>query len=184
MDREKRKKLISSMLLYCLAGDLAIRLNYGGILISRIESYLIDEVVMKDPNHSYLASIMAALDNTIDSCIQTRKEALQPLDEEKLKNVILSRVFPVDRTWAEEEALKSLNALGDLSGIRLARSYYYASIDASSQSGKNPIAYSDAIKNMDKAMQYIVNISERYELAGFGGNEWRENITTSKTEAS
>ena len=179
MDREKRKNLIGSMLLYCLAGDLAIRINYGGILISRIESYLIEEVVLKDPNHSFLTSIMAAVDQIIDAGIATRKDLTLPLDSRILKEMIVARVFPIDRTWAEEESLKSLNALGDLSGIRISRTHYYASLDSFAQSGKNSQSYAEAIKSMDRAMQNIVDICDRYDLSSFGGNEWRENITVS-----
>jgi hypothetical protein len=180
MDREKRKKLIGSMLLYCLAGDLAIRINYGGILISRIENYLIEEVVLKDPNHSYLTSIMAVVDKVLDAAIATRTDTLLPLDERKLNDLILTRVFPIDPTWAESESLKSFNSLGDLSGIRTARNHYYKSLDSFSQSSKNPQAYADSIKYMDRSMQLVVDICDRYDLAGFGGNEWRENIGVSK----
>jgi len=183
MDREKRKNLIGSMLLYCLAGDLAIRINYGGILISRIENYLIEEVVLKDPNHSYLTTILAVVDKVVDASIATRRDITSQFDSEKLQKVIVSRVFPVDPTWVETEALKSLYSLGDLSGIRLARNYYYAALDAFPKSAKDSSAYSDAIKNMDRAMQNVVDICDRYDLAGFGGNEWRENITTSIQEA-
>ena len=183
MDRDKRKKLISSILLYCLAGDLAIRINYGGILISRIENYLIEEIVLKDPNHSYLTSIMSVVDKIIDDALATRKEVTTPLDETTLRNLVIDRVFPVDHTWAESEALKGFNSLGDLAGIRLARNYYYASIDAFTQSGKTASAYSDSVKNMDRAMQNVVDICDRYDLAAFGGNEWRENITSSPKEA-
>lgn len=179
MDSEKRKNLIGSMLLYCLAGDLAIRINYVGILISRIENYLIEEVVLKDPNHSFLTSIMAAVDQIIDAGIATRKDLTLPLDSRILKEMIVARVFPIDRTWAEEESLKSLNALGDLAGIRISRTHYYASLDSFAQSGKNAQAYAEAIKSMDKSMQNVVDICDRYDLAGFGGNEWRENITVS-----
>jgi hypothetical protein len=183
MDREKRKKLISSMLLYCLAGDLAIRINYGGILISRIENYLIEEVVLKDPNHSYLASIIATVDQIIDAAILTRTDITLPLDSQKLNDLLVTRVFPIDPTWAETESLKSLNAIGDLSSIRIARTHYYAALDSFAQSGKNAVEYSGAIKSMDRAMQNIVNICDRYDLAGFGGNEWRENIPVTPKEA-
>lgn len=183
MDRDKRKKLISSMLLYCLAGDLSIRINYGGILISRIESYLIEEVILKDPNHSYLASIISNLDTVIDAALSTRKDLTLPLDTEKLKNLVIPRVFPIDPSWAETEAMKGITAIGDLSSIRLSRNHYYASLDSFSQSGKNAMAYSDAIKSMDRAMKNIVDICDRNDLAAFGGNEWRENITVSKETA-
>lgn len=179
MDREKRKNLIGSMLLYCLAGDLAIRINYGGILISRIENYLIEEVVLKDPNHSYLTSIMATVDQIIDACIATRKDITLPLDIRNLKEVVAERIFPIDPTWAETESIKSLNTLGDLASIRIARIHYYASVDSFAQSSKTAPAYSESIKSMDQAMQNVVDICDRYDLAGFGGNEWRENITIS-----
>lgn len=179
MDREKRKNLIGSMLLYCLAGDLAIRINYGGILISRIENYLIEEVVLKDPNHSFLTSIMAAVDMIIDSAISTLRDVDSSLDKQVLKDMIVTRVFPIDPSWAETESLKGLNALGDLSSIRIARNHYYASLDSFAQSSKNASAYSESIKSMDRAMQNIVDICDRYDLAGFGGNEWRSNITVS-----
>lgn len=179
MDREKRKNLIGSMLLYCLAGDLAIRINYGGILISRIENYLIEEVVLKDPNHSYLTSIMATVDQIIDACIATRKDITLPLDIRNLKEVVAERIFPIDPTWAETESIKSLNTLGDLASIRIARIHYYASVDSFAQSSKTVPAYSESIKSMDQAMQNVVDICDRYDLAGFGGNEWRENITIS-----
>jgi len=178
MDREKRKNLIGSMLLYCLAGDLAIRANYGGILISRIENYLVEEVVLKDPNHSYLTSIVVMVDTIIEAAL-IGKDAKNP---EQLKEFVATYAFPIDPTWAEAEAMKSLAAISDLSGIRLSRKYYYDSLDASTQSGKDAMKYSEAIKNMDRAMQYIVDICDRYDLAGFGGNEWRENITSSNKE--
>jgi len=180
MDHKSRRNLISSMLLYCLAGDLSIRVNYGGILISRVESYIIEEVILKDPNHSYLTSIMANVEKVIDAALATRKDATTGLDSSKLKDLVIERVFPIDQTWAEAESLKSLTGLGDLAGIRIARDYYYAAIDAFAQSGKSALSYSDSVKNMDRAMQNVVDICDRYDLAAFGGNEWRENITTSK----
>jgi hypothetical protein len=180
MDRDKRKRLISSMLLYCLAGDLAIRINYCGILISRVENYLIEEIILKDPNHSYLTSIMVNLDAVIESALSTRKDLTLPLDNEKLKTLVIPRMFPIDPTWAENEAMKGIAAIGDLSSIRLSRNHYYASLDSFAQSSKNAIAYSEAIKSMDRAMQNIVDICDRNDLAAFGGNEWRENITVSK----
>jgi len=182
MDRDKRKKLISSILLYCLAGDLSIRINYGGILISRIENYLIEEVVLKDPNHSYLTSIIAEVDVIIEAALSTRKDVTLPLDVERLNTMVITRVFPIDHSWAESESIKGLTSIGDLSRIRIARTHYYASLDSFAQSGKNPTAYAESIKSMDRAMQNIVDICDRYDLAAFGGNEWRENITVSKTE--
>jgi len=179
MDRNKRQNLIGSMLLYCLAGDLAIRINYGGILISRIENYLIEEVILKDPNHSFLTSIMATVDKIIDAAILTRKDITLPLDIRNLQEIIAAKVFPIDQTWVKEESMKSFAALGDLTGIRIARTHYYASLDSFALSGKSAPSYSEAIKSMDRAMQNIVDICDRYDLAGFGGNEWRENITVS-----
>jgi hypothetical protein len=182
MDREKRKNLIGSMLLYCLAGDLAIRINYGGILISRIEDYIIEEVVLKDPNHSYLTSIIVEVDAIIEAAIQSRKDITLPLDVERLNTLILERVFPIDQSWAETESRRGLTSIGDLSRIRMARTDYYASLDAFAQSSKNPSAYAESLKSMDRSMQSVVNICYHYDLATFGGNEWRENIVTSKEE--
>ena len=178
MDREKRKNLIGSMLLYCLAGDLAIRINYGGILISRIENYLVEEVVLQDPNHSYLTSIMAGVDLIIDAAMIGKSS--EYLETDQFKTAVADHMFPIDKSWAEEEAMKSLASIADLSGIRLARKYYYDSLDASTQTGKDALKYSESIKSMDRAMQYIVDICDRYDLAGFGGNEWRENIVSTK----
>lgn len=183
MDREKRRKLISSMLLYCLAGDLAIRINYGGILISRVENYLINEVVLKDKNHSYLAAIMTSVDNVIDGAIATRKDIDSPLDTQVLKNLVVTRTFPIDRSWAEEESRKGIVSIGDLSKIRMARLNYYAAVDAFAQSGKAATAYADSVKRMDAAMQTVVDVCDEYDLSDFGGNEWRANITVSKGEA-
>jgi len=182
MNSEKKKNLIGSMLLYCLAGDLAIRINYGGILISRIENYLIEEVVLKDPNHSFLTSIMSSVDQIIDSGLSTRKDLTLPLDIRNLKEIVATKTFPIDPTWAESESLKSFNTLGDLAGIRIARTHYYTSLDSFAQSSKNAQSYADAIKSMDRAMQNIVDICDRYDLSSFGGNEWRNNITTSPKE--
>jgi hypothetical protein len=181
MDRKKRQNLIGSMLLYCLAGDLAIRINYGGILISRIENYLIEEVVLKDPNHSFLTSIIAAVDQIIDAAIMARKDITLPLDIRNLKEMVATKTFPIDPSWAKEESLKSFETLGDLAGIRIARNHYYTSLDSFAQSGKNAMEYANAIKSMDRAMQNIVDICDRHDLAGFGGNEWRENITITQT---
>lgn len=180
MDKEKRKNLIGSMLLYCLAGDLAIRINYGGILISRIENYLIEEVVLKDANHSYLTNIISSIDSVITAALLTRKDELLPLDDNKLRELVITRTFPIDASWLSEESRKGVIAIGDLSDIRTARSHYYSALDSYSQSGKNSSEYSASIKSMDRAMQIIVNICERYDLFSFGGNEWRANITTTK----
>ena len=180
MDQLARKNLISSMLLYCLAGDLGIRINYCGILISRIESYLIEEVVLKDPNHSYLTSIMATIDTLVESSLLKKSEMTGGYDFQQIQKITADRIFPIDRTWAEDESMKSLNSLGDLAGIRIARSYYYTSVEHSSQIGKNPASVSEAIKFMDRALQNIVDICDNNNLADFGGNDWRENITASK----
>ncbi len=171
------------MLLYCLAGDLGTRVNYGGVLISRVEEYIINEVVLKDPNHSFLVKILTSVDKIVESVLigKTRNQ-FSPQDIADIKKIIVEKTFPIDPTWATEEALAGISSLGDLSDIRIARSYFYAASDNYPTSNLSSTAASEAIKNMDRAMQKVVDICDHHNLVEFGADEWRENVIENKPE--
>ncbi|MCK9591466.1 MAG: hypothetical protein M0Q91_05585 [Methanoregula sp.] len=182
MDADKKKKFISAMLLYCLAGDLGVRINYGGILISRVEDYLINEVVLKDPEHSYLVRILAAVDKTVESALITKSKVLSPEDLSEIKKIVVEKTFPIDESWTTKDALGGITSLGDLSDTRIARSYFYSASDHYPASAQSATAAAEAIKNMDRAMQKIVDICDHYDLIEFGADEWRENVVGNKRE--
>lgn len=185
MDQVRKKKFISAMLLYCLSGDLAIRINYGGILISRVEDYLINEVVLKHANHAYLFRILTAVDNIVMNSLVTKLQntaSIQDLDD--IKKVIIEQVFPIDQSWATDTALEGIESLGDLGEIRLARFHFYTAADYYPASGTSTAALSETIKSMDRALQKVLDICDHYELAEFGAEEWRENVTVHKVEAT
>ena len=183
MDIEKKKKFISAMLLHCLAGDLGIRINYGGILISRVEKYLITEKVLKDPNHSYLVKILTTVDKIVESSLITKAgNEIGPSDLADIKNIIVEKAFTIDATWAEKSALDGIQSLGDLSDIRIARNYFFTACDHYPASSQSAASAANAIKYMDRAMQKVVDICDDYDLVEFGIEEWRENVTTIKTE--
>jgi hypothetical protein len=180
MDIERKKKFISAMLLYCLSGDIAARINYGGILISRIEDYLVNDVVLVDPNHSYLVRILTSVDKVVESALIIKQKNLASNDLSELKRLVIEKTFQIDEAWSEKNALAGIVSLGDLSDIRIARSYFYAAAEHFPSSNQSASAASEAIKNMDRAMQKIMDICDHYNLIEFEANEWRENITTHK----
>ena len=182
MDIEKKKKFISAMLLYCLAGDLGVRINYGGILISRVEDYLINEVVLKDPEHSYLVRILTAVDKTVESALMTKSKTLSPNDLSDIKNIIVEKMFTIDESWTTKEALAGIVSLGDLSDTRIARTYFYASSSHYPASAQSATAAAEAITNMDRALQKIVDICDHYNLIEFGADEWRKNVVGNRKE--
>jgi len=183
MDTDKKKKFISAMLLYCLSGDLPIRINYGGILISRIEDYLVNEVILKDANHSYLFRILTAVDKIVGSSLITKMgTALSSNDIAEIKKIIIEKTFIIDPSWTTDEALAGIGSLGDLGDIRIARFHYYTATDHYPSSGVSANALSESIKSMDRSLQKIVDICDRYNLTEFGADEWRENVTANKPE--
>lgn len=182
MDTDKKKKFISAMLLYCLAGDLGVRINYGGILISRVEDYLINEVVLKDPGHSYLVRILTAVDKTVESALITKGTMLTQNDLSEIKKIVVEKTFPIDESWTTKEALEGIISLGDLADTRLARSYFYSASDHYPASSLRVESAAEAIKSMDRAMQKIVDICDHYDLIEFGADEWRENVVGTKKE--
>jgi len=185
MDQSKKKKFISAMLLYCLSGDLAIRINYGGILVSRVEEYLVNEVILKDAHHSYLFRILTAVDTIVMSSLVTRiQNNLSSQDLDTIKNIIVEKTFPIDRSFATDEALAGIESLGDLGDIRLARYHLYRAADHYPASGTSAAALSETIKSMDRALQKVVDICDHYDLVEFGADEWRENVTAHKEEAT
>lgn len=182
MDTDKKKKFISAMLLYCLAGDLGVRINYGGILISRVEDYLINEVVLKDPGHSYLVRILTAVDKTVESALISKGKALSPDDLSDIKKIVVDKMFPIDESWTTKEALAGITSLGDLSDARIARSYFYASSTHYPASTQSATSAAEAIMNMDRALQKIVDICDHYNLIEFGADEWRKNVVGNRKE--
>ncbi len=182
MDKDKKKKFISGMLLYCLSGDLAVRINYGGILISRVENYLTDEVILKDAHHTFLIKILKSLESTVTSLIIAKmQKPLSSQDIEQLKDIVVEKTFPIDPSWGSKEALAGIESLGDLGDIRTARYHFYAAADYYPASNTSAAALSGAIKSMDRALQKVVDICERHDLMEFGAEEWRENVTIGKT---
>lgn len=184
MDQTRKKKFVSAMLLYCLSGDLAIRINYGGILIARVEDYLLNEMILKDAHHSYLFRILTSVDNVVMSSLVTRlQNTLSSQSLEEIKKIIIEKTFPIDQSWATDEALAGIESLGDLADIRLARYHFYSAADHYPQSGTSASALSETIKSMDRALQKVVDICDHYDLVEFGAEEWRENVTVHKEEA-
>ena len=182
MDTDKKKKFISAMLLYCLAGDLGVRINYGGILISRVEDYLINEKILKDPGHSYLVRILTAVDKTVESALITKGKALSSTDLSDIKKIIVEKTFTIDESWTTKEALAGIVSLGDLADTRIAREYFYAAADHYPASSIRVESAAEAIKSMDRAIQKIVDICDHYDLIEFGADEWRENVVGTKKE--
>lgn len=184
MDPEKKKKFISAMLLYCLSGDLPIRINYGGILISRVEDYLINEVILKDANHAYLFRILTAVDTIVGSSLITKYgSGASPQDLAEIKKIIVEKTFLIDDSWLTKEALAGIESLGDLGDIRMARNHFYTATDNYPASGVSASALSETIKSMDRALQKIFDICDFYNLVEFGAEEWKENVTVTKPEA-
>lgn len=183
MQAQKKKKFISAMLLYCLAGNIDARINYGGILISRIEDYLVNEVILVDPNHVYLVKILTSVDKVVESSISAKlKSPLSQDDIADIKKIIADKVFPIDNSWAEKSALDGITSLGDLSDIRMARMYFYTASDHYPASNVSAPAAAETIKNMDRAMQKIMDICDHYDLVEFGATEWRENVVNKKED--
>jgi len=183
MENNEKKKLISTMLLYCLAGDLGTRINYGGILISRVEDYIVNDVVLVDPNHSYLVKILTAVDKIVESSlIYKLQNQITSSEISEIKKIIVEKTFLIDSSWATEEALAGIGALGDLGDIRIARSYFYAASDYYPSSNNSSTAAAEAIKNMDRALQKVVDICDHHDLVQFGADEWRENVIVNKAE--
>jgi hypothetical protein len=183
MDQDKKKKFISAMLLYCLSGDLAIRINYGGILIARVEDYMLNEMILKDAHHSYLFRILTAVDNIVMGSLVTRlQNSVTSCNLDEIKKIIVEKTFPIDQSWATEEALAGIESLGDLADIRLARYHFYSAADHYPASGTSASALSETIKSMDRCMQKVVDICDHYDLVEFGAKEWRENVTAHKEE--
>ena len=181
MQNEQKKKFISTMLLYCLVGDINTRINYGGILISRIEEYLVQETILNDPNHSYLIRILTAVDKVVESSLLLKNTSANPANIlSEMKKIIVEKVFVIDDSWAGKDALVGITSLGDLADIRIARSYFYASLDHYPSSTLSAVSAAEAIKNMDRAMQKIVDICDHYDLIEFEANEWRENVSIAK----
>lgn len=185
MDRDQKKKFISAMLLYCLAGDIGSRINYGGILISRIENYIVEEIILKDKNYAYLIKILKAVDKIVESSLIQNSAGKTPQEDlNEIKNIVVEKTFPIDASWVTEEALAGITALGDLSDIRIARSYFYAASDHFPSSGTSANASAEAMKNMDRALQKVVDLCEHYDLMEFGADEWRENVIENKPEVT
>jgi len=183
MDQNEKKKLISAMLLYCLAGDLGTRINYGGILISRVEEYIINEVVLVDPNHSYLVKILTAVDKIVESSLIVKlQNQVSSQDIAEIKKIVVEKTFPIDPSWATEEVLAGITSLGDLGDIRIARSYFYAASDYYPSSALSATAAAESIKNMDRALKKVVDICDHHNLVQFGAGEWRENVIEHKAE--
>lgn len=181
MDQNEKKKLISAMLLYCLSGDLGTRINYGGILISRVEEYIINDVVLIDPNHSYLVKILTAVDKIVESSLIVKfQNRVSSQDISEIKKILVEKTFPIDPSWITEEALAGITSLGDLGDIRIARSYFYAASDYYPSSSQSSTAAAEAIKNMDRALQKVVDICDHHNLMQFGADEWRENVIENK----
>jgi hypothetical protein len=46
------------------------------------------------------------------------------------------------------------------------------------------MAAAESLKNMDRAMQKIVDICDHFNLIEFGASEWRENVIENKPEVT
>lgn len=183
MKPEEKKKFISAMLLYCLSGNIETRINYCGVLISRVEDYLVNDVVLIDPNHSYLVRILTSVDKIVESALLTKQKSTASNEISDMKKLVVEKTFPIDESWADKTALAGIVSLGDLSDIRIARSYFYAAANHFPASNISANSASEAIKNIDRALQKVVDICDHYDLIEFTSDEWRENISKTTKEA-
>jgi hypothetical protein len=181
MDKAKKKKFISAFLLLCLSGDITTRINYGGLLISRIEKYIVTEVILPRQERKFLISILTGVDKIVEAALMVRVQNQIPANEvTDWKKILVDKIFPIDSSWATEEALAGISSLADLSDIRIARSYYYAASDHYPSTNTSAASAAAVVKNMDRAFQKIVDICEDHDLIEFDAAEWRENVIDTK----
>jgi hypothetical protein len=173
------------MLLYCLAGGLPERINYTGILISRVERWIMTEELPKDPHYNYLMRILAAVDSVVESTLIIQSDkSLNPEDLTVLKNTILDNVFPLDASWNTDETVTGISELADLQNIRLARTYFFGAAEHYAASGTSAPSLSEAIKGIDRALRIIIDSCDKYNLIEFSANEWRENVNIVQKEVT
>jgi hypothetical protein len=168
----------------CLAGDIGMKINHVGTLISRVEEYLLNEVVYKDPHYPYLARIETAIEKIIGGITYTHSPQITGLDFENLKKIVVEKTFIIDQSWATQEALSGISALADLQDIRLARVYYYAALDNYPLLTQSPLALAAAGKNIDRAMQKVMDICDHNNLVKKVATGWKEKVVKTKIEVN
>lgn len=184
MNADEKKELISTMIPECLAGDIGMKINHVGTLISRVEEYILNEVVYKDPHYPYLAKIETAIEKIVGGIVYTNFPQTTGIDFEKLKKIVVEKTFTIDESWANLEALSGILALADLQDIRLARVYYYAALDNYPLLNQSPTAMAACGKNIDRAMQKVMDICDHNNLVKKVASGWKEKVVKTKAEVN
>jgi len=178
---DRAKKLIGAMVLTVLSGNLDVRVQYTGIVITNIERWIMNEKVTKDA--TAIQNVRMNLINTFNSIVQyqanikVRAGNIKWEDDNKVRAIreqFKESCIVLDKSYDNQRAVIGTQCIKEMESLRVARDYFYGAAQAYSEflSG-SPSGFTNATTLIDKAIQIIFGVCSDNSLIDIDENSFR-----------
>lgn len=143
MDDEKFKKLIAAIGLTIITGDVGVRVQYIGIMITHLEHWLVNEKIAKDRDAilSVRRNLLSAFNHIVSVSAhnnKTKEDKIQEIRDYFLRG----HAIVLDPSWGSPRAVYGSQCLAELEALRVARQVYVGAV----------ASYSDACRGMSSGL--------------------------------
>jgi hypothetical protein len=181
MDEEKFKKMISSLGLVVLTGDLDTRLRYLGVLISHLEQWIETEKISKD--RDAILNVRSNLVKAFNYLISATNKNLKDEQENDIRSHFREFGIVLDQSWGDPRAIYGAQCLAEIESLHKARKRYTQAVGAYSEAlrGKSD-GVTEATIYCDQIIQIVFSICYNNNLIDISEKEFMKNISLKPTQ--
>lgn len=176
MESPKIRKIISTMYLEIMTGDVHVRNQYMNILITQISLYLRKEQLV--PNQAPIEKFRTRLHNTVLTILHNNHplpaaDTNREKEIKKLMDYFDKFVIKVDERVADHVGIEQIGIIEDIETLEYARNICYsASNDYSSAMSGSPAGLTDASNKYAYIFNLIAPVIDRYNMVEISESDY------------
>lgn len=177
---DRAKKLIGAMVLTILVGNLDVRVQYTGIVITNLERWINNEKITKDA--TAIQNVRMNLINAFNSIVQANENERKirrrrHRDDREIREIgeqFKRSCIVLDASYDNQRAVIGTQCVKELADLRLARDYFYnATENYSVWLAGNPTGFTNATMMIDKAIKIVFDVCTGNNLIDIDENSFR-----------
>jgi len=177
MDDEKFKRLIAAIGLTIITGDVGVRIQYLGIMITHLEHWIQNEKIAKD--RDAILSVRRNLMNAFNYIVSVSAHS-NKTKEEKIQEIrdhfIRGPAIVLDQSWGSPRAVYGAQCLAELESLRLARQVYVGAVGSYSDACRGMSSgLTDATNACDNCIKLVLDVCYDNDLLDIGEKEFMKS---------
>ena len=178
MDDEKFKKLIAAIGLTIITGDVGVRIQYIGIMITHLEHWIQTEKIAKD--HDVILSVRRNLMNAFNYIVSV-SAINHSTKEDRVKEIrdyFRNHAIVLDQSWGSPRAVYGSQSLAEMEALKMARQVYIGAVNSYSDACKGMSAgLTEATVACDHCIKIILDICYDNDLLDIGAKEFEKSAS-------